>query len=361
MGRKVASPGRLTEAQLKRLLRFPTIRQAISSGFKGAVPIKADIPSRGRFIHFRLKDPAKFHPALFSTMPIGSRGTLLRVGTLKSQIRKPAEFRAFLKRMGWDSARRRWRRTVADARRRDMIYQMRRAGIIDGARTQSVLVPRVRVERVVAKYTRRPQVRRAIGAAGNPTVKPRATARKNAILATLGINPPRSAKAKRPSRRNPRAQNSVIRIPFRKGQKVTPAAMERWLRSLPSGPIKTMLVKRYRQNIAQYRRFHKGSSPKHFVYQPVPMGANKGIVDVDFVTSEGKEWAAPYQVPKHSGKYAKEVDGRYIHAHGESGIDLTIKKPTKRKNLPERFHTADGKFVGVIPSKNVKIDTWYRG
>lgn len=359
MGRKVASPGRLTEAQLKRLLRFPMIRRAISSGFEREAPIKADIPRQGRFIHFRLRDPAKFHPALFSTMPVGSRGTLLRIGTLKSQIRKPSAFRAFLKRMGWDSGRNRWRRTVTDARRRDMIYQMIRASIIGGSKTQSVLVPRQRVERVVAKYVRRPQVLRAIGAAGNPTVKPRATARKNAILATLGINPPRSAKAKRAVRENPRAREGVIRIPFRKGQKVTPAAMEKWLGSLPNGPIKAMLKKRYRQNIAQYRRFHKGSSPRHFVYQPVPMGANRAIVDVDFVTSEGKEWAAPYQVPKHSGKYAKEVDGRYIHAHGESGIDLTIKKPTKRKNLPERFHTADGRFVGVIPGR-VKITDWYR-
>lgn len=69
-----------------------------------------------------------------------------------------------------------------------------------------------------------------------------------------------------------------------------------------------------------------------------------------------------YQVPKTSGKHDRdEADGRYIHAHGDSEIEIDIKKSAPRSKLPERFHTPDGKFVGVIPSRNVKITDWYRG
>jgi len=172
--------------------------------------------------------------------------------------------------------------------------------------------------------------------------------RKNPILATLGIaaNP------------NPAVQN--INIPFRDGQKVTTDRIERWIRSLPNGPLRTMYETRFVLGQKQYKRFHLGTIPKTWTWKTVPVGANKRITDVDFVVSEGKEWSAAYQVPPHSKKYTKDTQGRYLHAHGDSGIDIkTIKHPAKPSKLPERFHTADGLFVGVIPKKG-SITDWYR-
>jgi hypothetical protein len=172
--------------------------------------------------------------------------------------------------------------------------------------------------------------------------------RKNPILATLGIaaNP------------NPKVQN--INIPFRDGQKVTTAQIERWIKTLPNGPLRTMYEARFGMGQKQYKRFHLGSVVKTWTWKTVPVGANKRITDVDFVVSEGKEWSAAYQVPPHSKKYTKDTQGRYLHAHGDSGIDIkTIKHPAKPSKLPERFHTADGLFVGVIPKKG-SITDWYR-
>jgi len=64
-------------------------------------------------------------------------------------------------------------------------------------------------------------------------------------------------------------------------------------------------------------------------------------------------------VPRHSGKYEAHTEGRYVHAHGDSKMKIDIKRPVGANRLPERFHTADGKFVGVIPGR-VKITDWYR-
>lgn len=171
--------------------------------------------------------------------------------------------------------------------------------------------------------------------------------------------------AANPRRRNPRARQNphagvtTITVPFRNGQKIAPARVRAWLSNLPDSPMKRLLAKRFEQNMAQYRRFHLGSEPRTFTYQAIPMGAQKNITDVDFVTSEGKEWAAMYQVPPHSRKHDAQSQGRFIHAHGESKIDLKVRSVASRKRLPERFHTPDGKFVGVIPGR-VKITDWYR-
>lgn len=176
-----------------------------------------------------------------------------------------------------------------------------------------------------------------------------------------GTNPGRRG---RRVRRNEGTQQ--INVPFRDGQKITPARMRAWLRSLPEGQIKRNIVRRFDLGMKQYKRFHLGAEPKSFTYRAVQMGsAGKQITDVDVVVSEGKEWAATYQVPRHSRKYeGKGADGRYIHTHGdESGAELEvdIKRPAAKRLLPERFHTADGKFVGVVPTRNVRITDWYRG
>jgi len=170
--------------------------------------------------------------------------------------------------------------------------------------------------------------------------------------------------SKRGARGNPaRNPGTVeIKVPFRDGQKITPARMRQWVESLPKNAITALIAKRFEKGLAQYKRFHLGSEPTSFTYRAIPMGSQGSrITDIDVVVSEGKEFAAPYQVPKSSGKYDPKVQGRYIHAHGDSKMEIDIRKAASTKRLPERFHTADGKFVGVVPSRNVKITDWYRG
>lgn len=421
---------RVSAAEILRLARFPAIRGAISKGLKREVPKEVTIPRGGRYVRFTIR-PAKDRAGralwvkeLFSTIPIGTRGTRAVIGTMRADVKKPKELRRFLSKL----------RGASDSQRRSYIYQMRRAGIIGGSKTQAVLVPKQRVIAAVAKYTGRRvaanPILATLGIRPNPASHSKKRrragrrlinrsldnrgrrARRNADWPTkmlgkismflaqhrtgeevdqwveelyqwikrggdepdwskypLGTSyyEARVAGARRRgiadnrARRNPSAEIPTINIPFRDGQKVTPSAVRNWLKSLPASRVKTMLVRRFEQNMKQYRRFHLGAEPKTFTYKAIPMGASKDVTDVDFVTSEGKEWSASYQVPSHSGKYDPTVDGRYIHSHGESGIDVDIKRPAKRTRLPERFHTADGKFVGVIPSRNVKITDWYRG
>jgi hypothetical protein len=433
--RRSAGP---TNAQLMRLVRFPSIRRSISAALLSALPEKVAVHAGGTYVRFRLADHRSFHPGLFATIPAGNRGTLLVIGTPKSAVKKPRELEAFIRRMG---------RGIHAEARRSLIYQLRQAGIIGGSRVQAVLVPRARVLSAASMYLGS----RAGRVAANP------------ILATIGFNPdaapapaaPMPAKpaapapaapspapaakanarrgrwknplttmesaelvsdasyfarqARKMTRMSPRAasyfagravgESQAVRkygvkrahrvadrinhragnaahlasvaanpgaveitVPFRDGQKITPTRMRQWIASLPNNPITRLIKARFEQGMRQYKRFHLGSEPTSFTYRAIPMGSQgKRITDVDVVVSEGKEWAAPYQVPKSSKKYDPRVEGRYIHAHGESKMDIDIKKAASTKLLPERFHTADGKFVGVVPSRNVKITDWYRG
>src|SRR5574342_2698 len=497
----------VTNERLMQLVRFPYVRRAISGALAKAIPEKVEAGHGGSYVRFRISDPRTFHRALFATIPVGGRGTLLVIGTPLSQVRRPAELAAFLRRMGGRGLR-------AEARR-SLIYQLRSAGIIGGARTQAVLVPRARVLAVAGKFAASSSGRRA---AANP------------ILATIGFNPGRRARAvpgiskwhmyaggtgaasgkrgyslflsvgrymvqpftrhhgrhagyvvyfinekgattgglwqelgiarspeagastarahfartfpgaaanplttresvdlvrfakymaesarraqragrsveagwkageargvarsvqrygiKRAGRaadrigaragdtamaaglyrtaanRNPGAAMVQIRLPFREGQHVTTAQIESWIASLPHGAFRRAYESRFQKAKAQYKRFHLGSLPPYWKFTAFGFGANSSITYVDFVVSEGKEWAAPYQVSPRSGKYDPKVQGRYIHAHGDSKMEIDIRRAAPPKKLPERFHTADGKFIGVIPSRNLKITDWYRG
>lgn len=163
---------------------------------------------------------------------------------------------------------------------------------------------------------------------------------------------------KRRVHRNAGAEQNVITVPFRQGRKYSVAQVQNWVEKHGTPAMKQRLA----QAMAQYRRFHKGSLPKFITYSLYKMGSHKGISDVEFGVSEGREWMAAYQVPRTSGKWMDAASGgRYVHAHGDSEIEVDIKRPVKLSKLPMRFHTPDGKAVGVIPSKNVKIGEWYEG
>lgn len=518
--RRQARAAGVSNERLMRLVRFPSIRNAISKSLARAVPEKVETGHGGAYVRFRLADPKAFHPALFATIPVGSRGTLLVIGTRRTAVKQPARLAAFMKRMGKSG--------LKSEARRSLIYQLRAAGIIGGSETQAVLVPKSRVLSAAAMYASSSQGR----AAANPILATigfnpgrRAGARRNAYACykcgkqikgevthhvppvlheRLGIDFPKafharcykewqdeagrelgikknagrigscdscgrknrtlyqrtdypgvrtrkglrspwlckdcggpwsSSKHRRGQRRNPlttkesvdllrhakymedRARRTdkataaayysgearglaravqrygikragrvadrlggrsgetafakgaysnpgavEIKVPFRDGQKITPARMRQWIDSLPDNAITRLIKRRFEKAMSQYKRFHLGAEPTSFTYRAIPMGSQGSrITDVDMVVSEGKEWAAPYQVPKSSGKYDARVQGRYIHAHGESKMDVDIKKAAHTSRLPERFHTADGKFVGVVPSRNVKITDWYRG
>jgi hypothetical protein len=392
--KRLAFPA-LADERLMRLVKFPAIRKAISGALERAVPEKVATHGTGRYVRFRLADPRSFHPSLFATVPVGSRGTLLVIGTPRAHIKKRAALESYLRRFG---------RTE---NRRSLVYQLRRAGIIGGSRTQAVLVPRHRVLSAAAAYSR--------SSAGRVAANP--------ILATLGFNPGRKNRTRRngPSfqvsgqyvarvlskfrldraalaRMKQRwdgisitggpadAHNLIvedyrkqgggkvgrnpgtveIKVPFRDGQRISVARMRQWLASLPENAITRLIRLRFEKAMSQYARFHdpegKSATPTHFTYRAIPMGSQgKRVTDVDVVVSEGKEWAAPYQVPRSSRKYEARTQGRYIHAHGDSKMDIDIRKAANAKKLPERFHTSDGRFVGVVPTRNVKITDWYRG
>lgn len=169
---------------------------------------------------------------------------------------------------------------------------------------------------------------------------------------------PRRAVSRQSVRRNPGSEQNVINLPFRAGRKYSVAQVAKWVEAHGTPAMK----KRFALSMAQYRRFHKGSLPKFITYSQYKMGSHPGISDVEFGVSEGHEWMAAYQVPKSSGKWVDRASGgRYVHAHGDSDIDVDVKKPVKLSKLPMRFHTPDGKAVGVIPSRNVKIGEWYEG
>ena len=159
------------------------------------------------------------------------------------------------------------------------------------------------------------------------------------------------------ARQNP-GKDGAIMLPFKHGKKYSIESVARWVEAHGTPAMK----KRWAMALAQYKRFHKGSPPKFITYQTYKMGSHPGISDVEFGVSEGREWMAAYQVPSTSGKWVDKASaGRYVHAHGDSEIDVDVKKPVGLKKLPMRFHTPDGKAVGVIPSSNVKIGEWYEG
>lgn len=166
----------------------------------------------------------------------------------------------------------------------------------------------------------------------------------------------RAAPRRRALRNSP--EQPVIAVPFRQGRKYSVQQVANWVEAHGTPAMK----KRFAQAMAQYKRFHKGTLPRFITYSLYKMGSHQGISDVEFGVSEGREWMAAYQVPRESGKWVdQQSGGRYVHAHGDSEIDVDVKRPVKLSKLPVRFHTPDGKAVGVIPSKNVKIGEWYEG
>lgn len=302
---------RPTERQLLRLMTFPQARTKISGALGRMEPMAVHISGpKGEFVRFRMSDPKKYE-------------------TFRVMVLSPKELRGLPVQM----ARRRLGPTGL---RRLTLGVIGRLGP-GRSELQSVLVPKVRVFEVARQFMAKPGVRRRI--AVNP-IFPGALYSANKSRRMFLRNAP---------------DNGTVSIPFRPGGKYSPVVIERWVAK--QNPA---IQQRWSQAVAQYRRFHKGSLPKTVSFNLQKLGVTKGITDVEFGVSEGKEWMAPYQVPAHSGKFEKgPTAGRFVHAHGDSQIDVDIKRPASTKKLPDRFHTPDGKFVGVIP-KYQKITDWYR-
>lgn len=321
-------PATATEKDLLRLVQMsPKARLAISGALKTR-PMKVHVSGpKGEFVRFRLKEPKGY--VSYALMVLSPREVVQRFQSKHGRRPTPKEARAMLGPVG---------------ARRLTIGVIGRKGP-GRSELQSVLVPKARVMAVAKQYLKR--------AVANPRF------RRNSILPAVAGGMAAGAAAALVSNalRN-RGGEQVVKLPFRAGRKYPVQAIDRWVRAHGT----TDQIRRWQQALAQYRRFHKGSPPNYVTYHVQTLGASRRITDLDFGVSEGKEWMAAYQVPRTSKKWTDgSSDGRYVHAHGESGIEVDVKRPVSPSRLPHRFHTPDGKFVGVIPSRNVKITDWYHG
>lgn len=328
----------LAEKDLLRLAAFPQIRSKISGALARKKPVQIHISgARGEFVRFRVSSPKKYMS--FAVVVLA-----------------PKQLRGM---------------TPTEARKRLGVTGFRRLtlGVIGRmgpgkSELQSVLVPKSRVFEVAVKYLPK---RAAVRVARNPISCPlcpvpiSSIKALNAHLRKAHRNPAYTGSVSNRVRKNPSypgASQNEMTMPFRPGKQYSVEKVDKWIRAHGTPAMQARWMAAYKQ----FKSFHKSADPKQIKFVVQQVGIAKGITDIDFVVSEGKEWMAPYQVPAYSGKHEHDgSQGRYVHAHGDSQIEVDIKKPAKLSKLPERFHTADGKFVGVIPSRNVKITDWYRG
>jgi hypothetical protein len=400
--RAAMRPARVAGSEsLLRLVRMsPKARTEISSALRTA-PLKVDVSGKhGEFVRFRLKDPKGYQSfALIVLAPKHLRG--LTPTEARSKLGTPGLRRLTLGVIGRKGPGRSELQSVLVPKSRvSAVAQkyLKRAAVANGRVMRNVIGPMVAggvaagvagavVNRILrnpvnpltkaesadilrqartsgeaARFTRAPHREYFLGrAAGKANVVdlygPRkmhkrawAVERAARRLAVSG------SKLRVIANRVP--TGTVIDIPFREGRKYKVESVVRWVEEHGTPEMK----ERMRHAMAQYKRFHKGKLPEFITYHKYKIGSHKGISDVEFGVSEGREWMAAYQVPRSSGKWMDKASaGRYVHAHGDSDIEVDVKRPVKLSKLPQRFHTPDGKSVGVIPSRNVKIGEWYEG
>ncbi|MGH7259867.1 MAG: hypothetical protein ACREI9_04210 [Nitrospiraceae bacterium] len=386
-----------------RLVRFSPRARAAISGALRTPPLKVDVSgARGEFVRFRLKDPARFE---------NFRMIVLAPKHLRGMT--PSEARS---KLGVPGLRRLTLGVIACPRGKTRAHRC-----TVGTELQSVLVPKTRVLAVAQQYLKRAAVANkrcasnmpvlpmiaggiAAGVAGavankllrNPGKSVRtyrvpygceakvasalrslfvwATAQEGQVLTLASpsvfkkvlrhvCGGKAKTKVNRSGRttvgKNPGSEQNVINIPFKVGRKYSVARVSAWVEKYGTEAMRTRLS----QALAQYSLFHKKRGlPDYITYQQYKIGSHKGVSDVEFGVSEGREWLAAYQVPASSGKFMDKASaGRYVHAHGDSDVEVDVKRPVRLSKLPMRFHTPDGKSVGVIPSRNVKIGEWYEG
>jgi hypothetical protein len=131
----------------------------------------------------------------------------------------------------------------------------------------------------------------------------------------------------------------VARCPFKEDKKTPIKDFQNWLYA-EGNPTD---IKRFREAIARYKKFHLGAEPESVSRQVINIGS-KDITDRDFVFSAGKSPADLYEVPAHSGK---ENNRRgYIHHWG---------------NRPETLITRDGKAIVKQLKGKARVTDWFRG
>jgi hypothetical protein len=122
-----------------------------------------------------------------------------------------------------------------------------------------------------------------------------------------------------------------VKIPIKK--------FEMWLNKNGSPDEK----RRYKKELAAYKRFHKGGSPTHITRRMVDVGAGSKKIGTAFAYSMGKSPFEPYITPKGSKKGTNKP---YLHEY---------------QTMPHGLATSGGKLIMKPLDGGAKVTDWIHG
>ena len=286
----------VSQRHLLQMLKDSKVRRTLSKAFKGQPKPSEIYPTNG-FMAFTVRPSQMFQQGAFTSRYVGRRGTLLRLGCPVGQ-----QYDTGLCAVGQDVHR------------------------IDIPKQRVFRILRDIRERGVARVSRRPRRRKA----ANPlllTVNP---------PVNVYPNPPVSVHPNPPVMPNP-TTGVQVKIPFRKGQKISIERFERWLKeNCPDAWVKS-----YYQSKKQYKKFHQGTLPKHVTMEMLPFGGDM-LLPPEFMYSAGLSPAETYTPDKRSGKapnsYVHEYKDRpHVLVGGEMGDQFVLKPLRGRARVDDWF------------------------
>lgn len=283
-----SNPSNLTKKDIERLMTFPALRKRISASIEKKKPTKIDIvgPS-GKYVHFRLQSPNKFEKKSFRTTSRGTGGTKAITACPAGKFKKG------------------------------------RCSV--GVQTQSVMVPKSKVQRVVEKFI------------GKPLPKRRRIA-ANPLLMTVDSNPKKKKSIKRRRKsKNPHGRN----WPFGK-RKVPMGEFMAWARkNLDRNEIREL-----NKSIKKYREMHHGADVDYVTAHDFQDGSKKRRRM--FMASMGKSPEERYITPTTSNK-----DSDTIWVHPYEGNE---------EDMPNVLVSSDGKAImKIMEGSGRKITDWMYG
>ena len=234
----------ISKGVLNRLMAFPSLRKRLSSALARKKPVRIDISGpKGRYVHFRIESPKKFHPQSIRVKSVGTRGTKITTGCP-------------LPRKNWNAKTKRCK---------------------VGTRGQSVLIPKKRVSEIVRQFAKVPK-KKIKRIAANPKKKKtrKGKIKKNPALMTLTLNP------------------------FKKNKNVPFEKFYKWAKK----NLDHRDINRLNRAIKKYKEFHQGSLPKTVSHEVLNIGSGS---QRDFVFSMGKSPDETYIPPSHSRKQDGDV------------------------------------------------------
>lgn len=318
-------------------------------------------PSKGRYIRERQRPPSEFDPRSIRTITRGGKKIVIgcpkghwdpkrkrcRVGTRAQSILHPMKKKYIGKRNPATPA---FAKKIVQQKLSALklpAYKLtaRTIGFSDLARGQRVFVkihgwkPDARA-RELEKVAMAHGFSIDFGGVGNPgftigrgrterkltPAQARRMMKKNPILQTVGLNPPK---------------NGVKKPPFKNGQKVPVEKARKWVHSTGN-----------RELIAQFEKAYKlqckaNRPPKYVVMRNIPIGSSRKVDDVMALVEYGRTEETRYVPPKGSKK------GRHLYEHkwGEKG---------GKRSVP-LLATPDGKALVMPLGKGKIASDWLRG